>query len=162
MEVKIMIVIYHDVGGAHSSCVAAHVHINNLPVDRVPSNEEILKLPTFDKLLKSQQGHLIYIGKDEFGASVYTLSRQYKPQLVIPAISDLYNIVNGSMEGLFLGDTSPTVNNLMKIGGFSSRRLGWVAFGRPIVTKGTINAYFDIVDVVKRTKEEMKKEIKNV
>ena len=157
-----MIVIYHDVGGAHSSCAAAHIHINNLPMDRIPSKSELLELPTFDKLVKSQQGHLIYIGIDEFGASVYTLSRQYKPQLVIPAISDIYNIVNGTMDGFFLGDTSPTVNKLMQIGGFSSRRLGWVAFGRPIVTKGTMNAYFDIVDVVKKTKEEIKKTLKSL
>ena len=155
-----MIVIYHDVGGSHSSCVAAHIHINNLPMDSIPSNNEILKLPTFDKLIKSQQGHLIYIGEDEFGAAVYTLSRQYKPQLVIPAISDLYGIINGTMDGFILGDTSPTVNKLMQIGGFTSRRLGWVTFGRPIVTKGTLNAYFDIVNVVRNTKEEMKKTLK--
>lgn len=151
-----MIVIYHDVGGAHSSCTAANIHINKLPIDRVPGREDILNLPTFDKITKEDQGHLLYIGEDEFGAKVYTLSRQYKPKLVLPAVIDTYRIVNGDINGLFMGDTSPTVNNLMKIGGFSSRRLNLVSFGRPIVTKGTLKAYMEIVNVVKNVKIEIK------
>jgi hypothetical protein len=156
-----MIVIYHDIGGAHSSAVAANIHINKLPMDKVPNKNQILNLPTFDKITKKDYGRLIYIGVDEFGAKVYTISRQYKPELVIPAISDMYNILNRSLEGLFFADTSPCVNNLMKIGGFSSRRLNWVSFGRPIVTKGTLDAYTNIAVLVRNTKEYMQKHIKN-
>lgn len=152
-----MIVIYHDVGGAHSSCTAANIHVNNLPMNKIPSREELLNLPTFDKIEKKDQGHLLYIGQDEFGAKVYTLSRQYKPQLVIPAITDLYGIMNGNMEGLFLANTSPTVNNLMKIGGFTSRRLHWVGFGRPIVTRGTLKTYENIVALVRGVKEDIRR-----
>lgn len=47
-----MIVIYHDVGGAHSTSVAANIHINKLPVDRIPNKKELLSLPTFDKIEK--------------------------------------------------------------------------------------------------------------
>ena len=50
------------------------------------------QLPTFDKIHKNQLGHLIYIGEDEFGSKVYTLGRKYKPNIVIPAIIDIYNI----------------------------------------------------------------------
>lgn len=152
-----MIVIYHDVGGAHSSCTAANIHVNNLPMDKIPSREELLNLPTFDKIEKKDQGRLLYIGQDEFGIKVYTLSRQYKPQLVIPAISDLYNIMNGNIEGLFLANTSPMVNNLMKIGGFTSRRLHWVGFGRPIVTTGTLKTYENIVALVRGVKEDIRR-----
>lgn len=152
-----MIVIYHDVGGAHSSCTAANIHVNNLPMDKIPSREDLLNLPTFDKIEKKDQGHLLYIGQDEFGIKVYTLSRQYKPQLVIPAITDLYDIMNGNIEGLFLANTSPTVNNLMKIGGFTSRRLHWVGFGRPIVTRGTLKTYENIVALVRDVKEDIRR-----
>ncbi|MBP2032000.1 hypothetical protein J2Z42_000665 [Clostridium algifaecis] len=68
-----MIVIYHDVGGAHSTAVAANIHINKLPINKIPSKSELLNLPTFDKIEKNQIGRLIYIGKDEFNARVYTL-----------------------------------------------------------------------------------------
>lgn len=151
-----MIVIYHDVGGCHSSAVAANMHINMLPMDTVPSKDVLISLPTFDNILKDDKGKLIYIGKDEFGAKVYTLSRRYNTKIVIPAISDIYNEINGSLHGFFLADTSPSVNNLMRIGGFSSRALGLVSFGRPIVAKGTIKAYYDIVNIVQKTKEYMR------
>lgn len=151
-----MIVVYHDVGGAHSTAAAANIHINKLPIDRVATEEELLNLPTFDKVTKADMGHLIYIGEDELKNKVYTLGRQYKPNLVIPAVKDMYSIVEPNKDELVLVDTMPTVNLLMKIGGFSSRRLHWVSFGRPIVTKGTQQAYMDIVNIVKGVKNSLK------
>ncbi|GFP76626.1 DUF3189 family protein [Clostridium fungisolvens] len=155
-----MIVIYHDVGGCHSSAVAANIHINKLPMDILPLKEELLSIDTFDNITKNDLGKLIYIGRDEFDSKVYTLCRRHWGKLVIPAISDLYKELNGDMEGLFLANTSPSVNNIMRIGGFSSRVLGLVSFGRPIVTNGTLKAYYDIVDIVKKTKEYMRENIK--
>jgi Protein of unknown function (DUF3189). len=152
-----MIIIYHDVGGAHSTAVAANIHINNLPIDKVPDKNEILALPTFDKIRKSQLGHLLYIGEDEFGFKVYTIGRKYKPNYVIPAIVDSFNIAGVKPEELYIVDTHPTVNIWMKIGGFSSRGLNLVTFGRPIVTYGTLKAYKDIVAIVKGVKETIKK-----
>jgi hypothetical protein len=154
-----MIIIYHDVGGAHSSCVCANIHINKLKIDKVPNEEEILSLPTFDKITKTEYGSLIYIGTDEFGAKVYTLARMRSKKYVIPAISDMYKIFNGDMNGFFLADTSPTVNNLMRLGGISSRVFGLVSFGRPIVAKGTLKGYTQMAELVKTTKEYMSKHI---
>lgn len=146
-----MIIIYHDVGGTHSTAAAANIHINNLPMDRVPDKSELLALPTFDKIQKNQLGHLIYIGKDEFGSKVYTMGRRYSPELVLPAMKDIFNIV-GAKEELKIIDTHPTVNIWMKIGGYTSRKLGIVSVGRPIVTYGTLKAYESIVDIVKEVK----------
>lgn len=154
-----MMVIYHDVGGAHSSCVCANIHINKLSMDKVPSAEELLSLPTFDKTTKTDYGRLIYIGTDEFGAKVYTLARMRSEKYVIPAISDMYQILNQDLKGFFLANTSPTVNNLMRLGGISSRVLGLVSFGRPIVAKGTLKSYSQMTDLVKITKDYMRKHI---
>jgi hypothetical protein len=154
-----MIVIYHDVGGAHSSCVCANIHLNKLTMDRIPSKEEILSLPTFDKITKADYGRLIYIGTDEFNAKVYTLCRMRSKKFVVPAISDMYQLFNGDMKGLFLADTSPTVNNMMRLGGVSSRIFGLVSFGRPIAAKGTLQGYAQMVALVKATKEYMSKHI---
>jgi hypothetical protein len=153
--VKKMIVIYHDVGGCHSSAIAANMHIKRLPMDMVPTEEELLSVPTFDNISKSDMGHMLFIGEDEFGAKVYTLGRRYNTKILIPAICDVYKNVNGSLEGLFLANTSPSVNNLMRIGGFSSRKLGLVNFGRPIVTKGTLKAYLQIAEIVREAKHQM-------
>lgn len=151
-----MIVVYHDVGGAHSTAAAANIHVNKLPMDRIPSKEELLELPTFDKIEKEQIGRLIYIGKDEFNTKVYTIARKYNPELVIPAITDMYTILIGDAKELLIVDTKPTVNFLMALGGFTSRKLHWISFGRPIVTKGTQQAYMDIVNLVRNTKDTLK------
>lgn len=152
-----MIVVYHDVGGAHSTAVAANIHINKLPMDRVPSKEELLSLPTFDKIEKDQIGRLLYIGEDEFNNKIYTCARKYSPDLVVPAIRDMYSILHGNMAGLIIIDTKPLVNFLMNFGGYTSRKMHWVRFGRPIVTKGAQQAYMEIVDLVKGVKNNFKK-----
>lgn len=151
-----MIIIYHDVGGAHSSCTAANIHVNNLPIDRLPTKEELQGMSTFDKITKKDLGHIIYIGSDEFGNKVYTISVQYKPKLVLNALTDMYTFLNGDMSGLYLVSTQPFVNTLMKIGGMSSRRLHLVSFGRPIVTKGTLKTYPNLIALVKNVKNEIK------
>lgn len=150
-----MIVVYHDAGGAHSTATAANIHIGNLSMDEVPTKEELLSLPTFDKTTRSQMGTLLYIGEDELGTKVYTVGRRYKPNLVIPAISSMYTILHGSTDDLIIVDTQPSVNLWMKIGGFSSRAMNLVSFGRPIVTYGTIKAYKDIANIVKKVKQQI-------
>lgn len=151
-----MMVIYHDVGGAHSSAAAANIHINKLPMDRVPDKNELINLPTFDKITKKDVGHLLYIGDDEFGSKVYTISVQYKPNLVIPALRDMYTELLGYSKDLYLVSTQPAVNIWMKIGGFSSRRLHLVNFGRPIVTYGTLKTYSNLINLVKEVKFDIK------
>ena len=150
-----MIIVYQDVGGAHSSAMASNIHVNKLPKDRLPSRDELMALPTFDKITKSQYGHLIYIGDDEFNNKVYTISRQRKPELVIPAITDMFTILNGSVSELCIVCTQPKVNVWMKIGGFSSRRLGLVSFGRPIVIYGSLKAYNSLVELVEGVKKRL-------
>ncbi len=103
---------------------------------------------------------MIYIGEDEFGAKVYTMARRRSQRIVIPAISDMYLANTGSLEGLFLSNTSPSVNNIMRIGGVSSRFFKLVSLGRLIVAKGTLKAYPDIVEIVRKTKEYMKAHLK--
>ncbi|KPU45754.1 hypothetical protein OXPF_09880 [Oxobacter pfennigii] len=154
-----MIVIYHDIGGTHSSVIAANMHLNRIPMDYVPDKNVLLNLPGFDRLEKYQWGHIIYRGEDEYGAKVYTLCRQYKPEIVVPAVTDMYLLLKGTVKGLYMVNTTPTVNWIMGIGGYSSRVLGFVPFGRPIVTYGALIAYPKISKVVKELKNKMRSEL---
>lgn len=147
-----MHVIYHDIGGSHSSVVATYVHLNKLPTDRVPSSKEILEVPLFDQLKKDQQGRLIFHGIDEYGNKVYTLSRLYHEHPIKNAIKSIPSMIGLNENEIVLIDTSPSVNFMMKLGGGSSRRLKMVTFGRPIVTYGTRKAYSNIVDIVNKAK----------
>ncbi len=153
LGVFILHIIYHCVGGAHSSPTAAAIHLNMLPMDHIPSKYDLLNIPFYDTLEKIDRGKIILRGTDEFGNKVYTLSRQFEPKIILSVITDMWSILGNKPNDLLLVDTLPCVNTLMKIGGFSSRRLKWVKFGRPIVAKGTIDTYPNLVNVVKKTKE---------
>lgn len=148
-----MYIIYHCVGGTHSSAVACAIHLGILPTDKTPKKDDILKIPFFDTLDKQDQGKIIFRGIDEKKNKVFTLSRQFSPQLVIPAIKDAFELGGGHRDQLIIVNTMPAVNTLMKIGGFASRRLNFVSFGRPIVALGAVKAYMNIVKIVESTKK---------
>ncbi|MFA6670924.1 MAG: DUF3189 family protein, partial [Bacillota bacterium] len=45
-----MHIIYHCVGGAHSSAIASAVHLCMLPRNRVATDREILSIPYYDNI----------------------------------------------------------------------------------------------------------------
>ena len=142
-----------NTGGAHSTQTAAALHLNLLPPDRIPTAEEFMALPRYDRAEKSDHGRIQLAGIDEFGNTVFTFARENTEEITIPALKDLYVLLKGDIKGLILVNMKPTINLLMKIGGYSSRRLHLVKFGRPIVIKGTQKAFFNIVSLVAQVKE---------
>ncbi|GAB6088147.1 DUF3189 family protein [Alkaliphilus crotonatoxidans] len=150
-----MHIIYHCVGGAHSSVVASAIHLNRLPSDHIPAPSDLLNIPYFDTLTIRDRGKVMYRGTDELGHRIYTLSRQFVPHLVIPVIQDTWHMLGAKPEDLMIVSTLSTVNFLMRLGGFTSRRMNWVKLGRPIVTRGTIKAYPDLVKIVLDTKKKL-------
>lgn len=147
-----MIVVYHDTGGTHSTAVAAAIHLNRLPMDHVPTVSDIMQVPLFDRLEKRLAGRLIFHGKDEYGNAIYTISTKNGSPLVINAIQTVFDMIERDKGDIYCVDTSTAVNTLMHIGGVSSRGLGLVSLGRPLVAYGTMKAYPRIVDIVKKTK----------
>jgi hypothetical protein len=150
-----MHIIYHCVGGAHSSVIASAIHLNMLPTNTLPDVKEILNIPYFDTMTVEDRGKIMYRGTDEKGYKVYTLSRQFIPHLVIPIIRQTWKLIHGNTDNLMIISTMSSVNFLMRLGGFSSRRMQWVTFGRPIVAKGTRQTYFNLVKIVEDTKRRL-------
>lgn len=148
----LLYIVYHDVGGTHSTVIAASIHLHRLPVDHIPTQSEILDIPLFDRLEKKDVGRLIYHGNDEYDNPIYTISRQSSAHLIVNTLETVLSMVGKNNQEILCVDTSPTVNTLMRIGGGSSRRLGLVSFGRPIVTYGTLKAYPKIINLVNKTK----------
>ncbi|MCT4507294.1 MAG: DUF3189 family protein [Tepidibacter sp.] len=151
-----MKIIYHCVGGTHSSAVATAIHLNILPNNRVPDLDEIMNIGYFDTMQKEDLGNLFLRGIDEFGNEIYSLGRQFNKNLVLNTVKSAYSISDNNPDDMLFVDTMTTVNTLMKVGGFSSRRLHLVSFGRPIVLKGAQKAYDDMINLVKDTKEQFR------
>ncbi len=150
-----MHIIYHCVGGAHSSVIASAIHLDKLPVDYLPSLDDLLNIPYFDTLTVKDRGRVMYRGSDKGGNRIYTLSRQFVPHLVIPVIEDTWKILGQDPENLMIVSTLSAVNFQMRLGGFASRRMNWVKLGRPIVARGTLKAYSDLVRIVLDTKKKL-------
>lgn len=148
-----MRVVYHCYGGTHSSVVAASIHVGKLPDDALPSASDLEGLPLFDKATRDDMGIIHRIGSDESGNEIFCLGRRNGALDVIGAIISVSEL-SGNPSPLFV-NTIPCVNNLMRIGGYLSREAGLIRLGRRLVVKGTLKAYWSLVDLVKQVKSQL-------
>lgn len=151
-----MIYIYNDYGGTHTSSLAAAYHLNILPAstDQL-SKEQILSVPFFNQLKKSEAGKLIFHGKDQDGNRVYTIGRR-SSKLVVPALEDLSKIfleMFESEERVIFSNTSPTVPFAMTIGGGLARGLGLNTLGVPLLVMGAKKCCGLVFELVENTKK---------
>jgi hypothetical protein len=141
-------IIYHCYGGTHSSVTAACIHLGLLPRDRVPGYDELLKQSLFDRQNMSDLGKIVHMGHDGLGNEIYVVGRRSRPKLLYNVVEGLSELFGIERDRIMLVDVSSYVTSSMKAGGFMSRRMGLVRFGRPIVTWGTIRNYRQLVSAV--------------
>lgn len=146
-----MRIIYHCYGGAHSSVAAAAIHLGLLPLPK-PSREAIRAIPFFDQHTHLDQGRLFFYGTDARGNEVFVLGRAGAAAILERTIRFAFKLAGEGEEILFV-NTIPAVNVWMRVGGFLSRRLGWVGVGRPLVTLGTELAVPKLASLVKQVLE---------
>lgn len=147
-----MNIVYYCYGSAHSSVLAAGIHLGQLPTDRVPKAEEIEKLPRYDEATPSQIGTVFYMGRDEFGSHIYIIGMGSHRVLVKRAILSFLQCSGVDTSNLILVSTLENINFKTRVGGFSSRRLGFVRFGRPLTIKGLQEKYHFFCELVAKVK----------
>ncbi|MDK2784372.1 MAG: hypothetical protein PWQ41_461 [Bacillota bacterium] len=148
-----MRIIYHCYGGAHSSVAAAAIHLGLLPLPE-PGRDAITALPFFDQHTHMDQGRLFFYGTDARGNEVFVLGRAGAAAILERTIRFAFKLTGEGDEILFV-NTIPAVNVWMRVGGFLSRRLGWVRIGRPLVTLGTELAIPKLASLVERVRERL-------
>ncbi len=150
-----MVIIYNCYGGTHSSILASAIHLKKLPMNRVPTKQEILHVEYFNKLRYKDMGRLILHGTDDYGNRVYTIGRGTSKALV-PAMRNLAIALckdkNINEQFLFV-NCSPAVPPLMTLGGFFSRGLHIDFIGVPLLTAGARQAYYNITKLVEKSME---------
>lgn len=148
-----MYIVYHCFGGAHSSPVAAPIHVGLLPDDgRVPDGRAIASAPYFDKTPANRWGELLPVGQDADGHQVFVMGHGPHHTVAQNALTTGYRLAGGEAREILLVNTLPCVNAWMRIGGYLSRRLGLVRVGRPLVIWGTRRAYPQIAALVRETR----------
>ncbi|AYO30377.1 MAG: hypothetical protein PWR06_349 [Thermoanaerobacteraceae bacterium] len=154
-----MKIFYYCYGSAHSSVVAACIHLGILPTDRLPSAEEFKRLPHYDKTDSYEIGTPFFMGIDEYGAEIFITGMTGERQLVKKAIYSFLKKCGIDVNDLMMVNALNNVNLKTKIGGFISRRLGLVTIGRPLTIKGIQEKYAGFVTLVENTKREERKRL---
>ena len=150
-----MKIIYHCFGGTHSSITAAAIHLGWLPGDKIPPARRFMELPYYDKRDGWDRGEIVFMGTDEKGHEIYAVGRGSESKVLINLIDDLASLLEIPAGSYRLVNVMKQVNLLMKLGGFTSRRLKAVKLGRPVVVAGTRLAFPAIKDLVDRIKGEV-------
>lgn len=146
-----MKVIYHCFGGSHSSVLAAALHLGLIDKTRLPSMDDLLNLPIFDKTCDDDFGLIKLVGTDELGHEVYILGKKSFGDRYSKILEGTADIL-GMKQDLITINVISRVNWLMRIGGFSSRQLGLIEVGRFFLLHGTRQAFFEIANIVEVTK----------
>jgi len=147
-----MKIIYHCFGGAHSSVTAAAVHLGWLPTDRIPTEEMIASLPLFDQNTNEDHGHIRLLGIDENNNEIYIAGRRNAARLFENIVTGITDIFERPADEIRLVNVMPYVNWKMVFGGYTSRRLGVIKIGRPVVLTGIRYSYLKIVSLVHQVK----------
>jgi hypothetical protein len=84
-----MKLFYYDSTGTHSSLIAAYIHLNKLPYDKIPSNAEIKQIEAFGNINPQKYGIPILMGKDEQGNEIYAVGFGNDSELALQTIFHL-------------------------------------------------------------------------
>lgn len=147
-------IIYRCFGGAHSSVVAAAIHLEQLRTDSLPSDAELMRLTLFDRQTQDGHGLMHFFGFDERGMQVYCLGCRTAGETVERVLLQVAEVL-GVREELYFVDTLHCVTFKMRIGGYLSRRWQLIRFGRPLVLDGTRKAFPALVKLVEKVKKEV-------
>jgi hypothetical protein len=132
--------------------IAGYIHVNKLPLNRVPMFHEILKIAEFDNSHGRDYGIPYFLGKDDCQNEIYILGFGKERALGLQTIFHLLLEDPPSTEWKFL-NALDQINWLTRIGGFLSQQLKLVYIGKNLAARGIQMTYFKIVKLVTAEKE---------
>lgn len=149
-------IVYTCYGGAHSSPVAAAIHLGLLPRNTTPTVKQLLSIPLFDQVTSSGRGRMMFVGTDARGNEIFVLGRgKESADMVRNLIVSAWTVAGGATTPLEVCDTLPCVNGWMRMGGWLSRAAGLVGLGRPIAAFGARLAYPRLVRLVQQVERRL-------
>jgi hypothetical protein len=152
-------IIYHCYGGAHSSVIAAALHLKMIEKHQLPTENEMMAVPYYDKTDDSDFGSIRFMGVDEDGNEVYVLGKKGMGDKYSRILMGVAHIL-GAADDLITVNCLNRVNLSMKLGGFLSRRVGLIFPGRPVLLRGTRGAFMTLVNLVETVRLKSMKRLK--
>lgn len=145
-----MRIFYFCYGSAHSSITAANLHLGVMPLGRRARVSEIIHQPMFDRAENYQIGQAILMGTDEQANEIYALGLAGSQHPMAHALRDFLELNGVDTGQVLFADALQNAGLSMRIGGFSSRRLGLIFPGRQICAFGVWQKYPKFVALVRR------------
>lgn len=137
---------------------AAAVHLGSLPDDRTPNLAEVMAAPRFDQTPNSDIGTLFFMGHDDTGDEVFIMGLGAQYNSFKHIIDEYLQMLGLTREDYRLINCLPCVNLPTRLGGFSSRSLGAVWFGRRLAAWGVMRSYSNYVRVVRWVKSSRRQD----
>lgn len=150
-----MRIIYHCFGQAHSSVTAAHIHLGHLPCDRRPTLREIIRQPGFDQAADSEIGRPRLMGIDAAGHEVYVIGLGGGKRALEQAVSAFLTQSGVDPQRFLFANALQHAGLPLRIGGFTSRRLGLIWPGRPLAALGIWHKYPRFLALVEAVREQV-------
>lgn len=146
-----MKIIYHCYGGSHSSVMAAALHIGLIPKNQIPTQDMLMAIPYYDKTTNADFGSIRFMGIDDYNNEVFVLGKKSMGDRYSNLLMGVAEIL-GCKDQLLVVNCMNRVNLAMKLGGFSSRKMGIVSLGRPVLVRGSQKAFMELVNLVEITR----------
>jgi hypothetical protein len=152
-----MKVFYHCFGSAHTSVVAAAIHTGRLAPERLPTVDELVALPLFDRVSSQDIGKVFAVGQGSDGEEVYVVGFGPGKEVIRKAVASFLDLKGVANDEYLLVDALSQADWLVKLGGTMSRRLGLVRFGRPLAARGIRRVYPGLCDFVAEARKEVRR-----
>ncbi len=149
--------IYFCWGSAHSSVTAAAVHLRHLTGSKRPSVSQVMQIPRFDLTPNAEVGSLFHMGRDDEGNDVYVLGLGAEHKSYCYLVDQYLAFLGLRPTDYRLANCLPCVDWFTRIGGFSSRSLNLVWFGRRLAAFGVrrrFPVYVGLVERVRASREQ--------
>ena len=149
-----MKLFYFCYGRSHSSVIAGYIHLQKLPLDRIPSIQEILAIPEFDQANPRDFGVSYFLGRDTGDNEVYIIGFGKDHQFALQTIH--YILIDRGYNPLdwHFFNALDQIGTLTRIGGYLSRRLKLITLGRHLAALGIQKSYSQLVKLVESVKEK--------
>ncbi|MGI6357274.1 MAG: DUF3189 family protein [Bacillota bacterium] len=151
--------IYFCWGSAHSSVTAAALHLGHLSCEHQPTVVEVMQIPRFDQTPNGDIGQLFYMGDDDQGHRVYVLGLGADHNSYAGLFDHFLRLLGLHPKDYRFVNCLPCVNWYTRIGGFSSRSLGLVWFGRRLAAFGVRKSFATYVNLVNRVRSSRQQEL---
>jgi hypothetical protein len=155
-----MKIIYHCYGRAHSSVVAAQLHLGYLPLEGPVTKEDILRIPEFDRAEAADWGEPYLMGRDSAANEVYILGLNNQAPICLRALLSLVGHL-GQADQILLVNTLTAIGLKTRIGGSMSKRLRWHRIGKPLAASGIITALPRLRQLVATVRAELIRKVQD-